>query len=48
MDIVTLTKEQARRFILVRQGLAGEYKFVGKEGVLDYIRQVHRTDCCTG
>lgn len=39
MDSVTLTKQQARRFILVRQGLVGDYRFTGKEGILSFIRQ---------
>jgi uncharacterized protein YcaQ len=39
MDIITLTKKQARQFLLIKQGLLGEYKFVGKDGVMDYVRQ---------
>ncbi len=34
-----LTTEQARRFILLKQGLLGDYRFTGKQGALDYIRQ---------
>lgn len=34
-----LTIEQARRFILLKQGLLGDYKFTGKQGALDYVRQ---------
>ncbi|MBP5727166.1 MAG: YcaQ family DNA glycosylase [Clostridia bacterium] len=34
-----LTKEQAREFILARQGLSGSYRFAGKEGAYAYIRQ---------
>lgn len=34
-----LTIEQARRFILLKQGLLGDYRFTGKQGALDYIRQ---------
>ncbi len=34
-----LTMEQARRFILMKQGLLGDYRFRGKEGALAYIRQ---------
>ena len=34
-----LTKEQARRFILAKQGLLGRYRFSGKAGALCYIRQ---------
>ncbi len=35
----TITKQQARQFILVKQGLIGAYRFCGKEGAYDYIRQ---------
>lgn len=34
-----LTIEQARRFLLLKQGLLGDYRFFGKEGALAYIRQ---------
>ncbi len=34
-----LTNEQARRFILAKQGLLGAYRFSGKEGAYAYIRQ---------
>jgi len=37
--MITLTNRQARQFILLRQGLLGEYKFAEKQGVLDFIRQ---------
>ena len=37
--MLRITKEEACRFILSRQGLLGTYRFVGKEGVLQYIRQ---------
>ena len=37
--MITLTNRQARQFILLKHGLLGEYKFVGKEGALAYIRQ---------
>lgn len=39
MNPVVLTKKQARLFILQKQGLTGDYKFKGKEGVLKFIRQ---------
>ena len=35
----TITREQARRFILSRQGLLGRYRFAGKDGALAYVRQ---------
>ena len=34
----TITKEQARRFILRRQGLTGEYLYHGAQGVIDFTR----------
>jgi hypothetical protein len=36
---VTMTREQARRFILSKQGLLGKYRFAGKEGTYQYVRQ---------
>lgn len=39
MEIISLTNKQARRFMLLKHGLIGEYKFSGKQGVLDFIRQ---------
>lgn len=40
MDSIKLTKKQARQFILLKQGLIDDYKFVGEEGVCDYVKQV--------
>ena len=37
--MVTMTREQARRFVLRKQGLLGKYRFVGKSGAYQYIRQ---------
>ncbi len=34
-----LSNQQARRFILLKQGLLGEYRFIGKPGALSYVRQ---------
>ncbi len=39
MKAAALTNKQARRFMLLKQGLIGNYKFSGKQGVLDFIRQ---------
>ncbi|MFA5524951.1 MAG: crosslink repair DNA glycosylase YcaQ family protein, partial [Tissierellales bacterium] len=39
MDTIKLTNKQARHFILLKQGLIGEHKFIGEQGVCDYIRQ---------
>ena len=36
----TITKQQARQFILSKQGLIGQYRFIGKDGAYDYVRQV--------
>ncbi len=37
--MIALTNAQARRFILSKQGLLGKYRFVGKTGALEYVRQ---------
>ena len=37
MPAVTL--DQARQFILLRQGLLGEHRFIGKNGAYQYVRQ---------
>lgn len=34
-----ITKAQARRFLLLKHGLLGDYKFEGKQGIVDYVRQ---------
>lgn len=36
---IYLTKKEARKFILYKQGLLGEHRFKGKDGILDFIRQ---------
>lgn len=35
----TLSIRQARRFLLLKNGLIGGYRFRGKQGALDYVRQ---------
>ena len=35
----TITRQQARQFILSKQGLIGAYRFVGKDGAYAYVRQ---------
>ena len=35
----TITKQQARQFILAKQGLIGSYRFIGKAGAYNYVRQ---------
>ncbi len=37
---ITLTKQQARQFLLLKQGLLGEHRFAYKDGIVDYVRQV--------
>ena len=39
MKSIKLTNNQARKFILLKQGLMGKYKFSGEKGVCDYIKQ---------
>ena len=39
MTGTNLTNEQARRFLLLKQGLLGDYRFAGKEGALAYVKQ---------
>ena len=36
---MTITRDQAKRFILSRQGLLGRYRFIGKNGAYAYVRQ---------
>ncbi len=35
----TITIDQARQFILLKQGLLGEHRFINKDGAYQYIRQ---------
>ena len=37
--MLTITQDQARQFILIRQGLLGEHRFIGKNGAYQYVRQ---------
>lgn len=37
--MINLTKRQACQFMLLKQGLLGEYRFVGKQGAADFVRQ---------
>ena len=39
MSEIYITKDEARKFILYKQGLLGDYHFEGKNGILDFIRQ---------
>lgn len=38
-EILHMTNQQARQFMLLKQGLLGEHRFIGKQGALDYVRQ---------
>ncbi|RUT30489.1 winged helix-turn-helix domain-containing protein [Paenibacillus zeisoli] len=38
--MIQLTNRQARQFLLLKHGLLGEYQFIGKQGILDFVRQV--------
>ena len=37
--MLTITPDQARQFILLKQGLLGEHRFAGKNGAYQYVRQ---------
>lgn len=37
--MISINKQQAKQFILTKQGLIGSYQFAGKIGALAYIRQ---------
>ena len=37
--MLTVTQDQARQFILFKQGLLGKHRFIGKDGALQYVRQ---------
>ena len=37
--MLTISPDQARQFILLRQGLLGDHRFVGKDGAYQYVRQ---------
>ena len=36
---VSITRDQAKRFILSKQGLLGKHRFAGREGAYRYVRQ---------
>ena len=39
MEMISFTKRQACRFLLLKQGLLGDYRFEGKQGIMEFIRQ---------
>lgn len=38
--MIQLMNRQARQFLLLKQGLPGEFHFSGKQGILNFVRQV--------
>jgi len=38
--MIQLSNRQARQFLLLKHGLLGDYQFTGKQGVMDFVRQV--------
>jgi len=38
--VINISKEQARKYMLLKQGIYGKYQFEGETGVWDYIKQV--------
>ncbi|MDD3171555.1 MAG: crosslink repair DNA glycosylase YcaQ family protein [Bacilli bacterium] len=36
---IYLTRDEAKKFIFIKQGLLGKHKFLGKQGIMDYINQ---------
>lgn len=39
MSETYLTKKEAGKFILLKQGLLGNYKYIGKNGILEFVHQ---------
>lgn len=39
MEMISFTKRQACRFLLLKQGLLGDCRFEGKQGIMEFIRQ---------
>ncbi|MHA7964841.1 winged helix-turn-helix domain-containing protein [Paenibacillus sp. CAU 1782] len=37
--MVHLNKHQARQFLLLKHGLLDDYRFVGKQGIMEFVRQ---------
>ena len=37
--MINISRDQAKRFLLSKQGLIGKYRFAGKEGACQYVRQ---------
>ena len=37
--MMNITRDQAKRFILSKQGLIGKHRFIGKDGAYQYVRQ---------
>lgn len=39
MNYAVITRDQAKRFLLLKQGLLGKHRFIGKDGAYQYVRQ---------
>jgi hypothetical protein len=39
MNDPILTRSQARLFLLLKHGLIGPYRFIGRQGILDFVKQ---------
>ena len=37
--MLNITPDQARQFMLLKQGLLGKHRFAGKDGAYQYVRQ---------
>lgn len=37
--MLTVSQDQARQFMLIKQGLLGDHRFIGKDGAYGYVRQ---------
>lgn len=37
--MITISKQQAAQFIFLKQGRIGAFRFDGKEGAYEYVRQ---------
>ena len=37
--MLRITQERARLYMLIRQGLLGKHRFIGKNGAYQYVRQ---------
>lgn len=40
MKVITMSKEELRKFLVVYQGLYTNNTFIGEEGIKDFIKRV--------